>query len=171
MEKGNSIDLIGFMLAHSIGLILILRACLKRRLRLLPVVFGFTSISYTALIVYLTAEPGVLKSLLISRVGILNWFLLGLGVAGMLDIFDKIKRHSQSSFIRNLLSFSILLSAAFAMSFVLEYRLLSIPEARYQPMAYNIMAFILIQALAIEAVYGSDKSAIVLFVFCLRLCH
>jgi hypothetical protein len=78
---GTRLDLAGFAICHVIGAALILRAAKSRRLMADIPLLLVVLITYIAFIVANTAPDTSLLALLLSRYGILNWLIIGIGTA------------------------------------------------------------------------------------------
>jgi len=150
-------DLIGYWLVLLISILLGLRLVQQGRIRFIPLFLVGFLIIYISFIIILTKPSHSIVDFLISRYGILLWFIMGIGFAGFLDVLRKSRQTKYLRVTRLMVIGALIFLGAQTVSFAQQY--ISSPEQslRYQSVADNAAIFLMVIALTIDTLWCQKK--------------
>lgn len=140
---GTRIDLAGFAFCHLVGAVLVLRALMTRRLMVDLLILGGLLITYIAIIVQFTGIDASLLSTLLSRYGILSWFLLGVETAAAASFIHLPMGTPQARAQGRLFLVVAAILAAILVFYSLTYLSAPVFTLSYQSVADNLMVILL----------------------------
>jgi hypothetical protein len=151
---GTRLDLLGYLICHAIGALLVLRAVQNRRLMPDVVALGILNIAYISVIVATTSLDTSLLALLVSRFGILNWFMLGLGAAAAasyihLPVGTRLARTQRNMFLLAAAAIGLLLSL-----YSLTYLSYPVSTLSYQAVADSLIPLIIVMMIFTQVIWG-----------------
>ncbi len=164
-QSGTRVDLVGYALCQFLGLRLAVYSLQRGRLRPIAVYLCMVLVLYLAVIFILTAPENSSTAFLVSRFGILNWLLIGLGTAGAIDALVSTRRTGNERTIRILYSITASIVAALAVSISLPYLASPVPTLNYQAVANNAILLMIVNLVVIEALWGREKPSSVVVGF------
>lgn len=159
---GTRLDLAGYAICHAIGAVLILRSIQTRRLMPDVVALGFLSIAYISVIVATTSLDTSLLAFLLSRFGILTWFMLGLGTAAAasyihLPVGTRLARTQRNMFLLIAAAIGLLLSI-----YALTYLSYPVSSLSYQSVADSLIIIIIVMMIFTQVLWGGKVPLVVL---------
>lgn len=152
--EGTRLDLAGFAICHAIGALLILRALRSRRLMMDVIIMCVVMIAYVAIIVANTSMDASLLSVLLSRYGILTWFLLGLGTAAAASYIHLPAGTRQARTQRNLFLLAAVIIGLLLTIFSVTYLGYSVFSLSYQSVADNLIIILLVLMIFTQVIWG-----------------
>lgn len=150
----SRLDLVGFVICHAIGGVLIVRAIMSKRLMADATLLCGLLVTYIALIVTNTAVDTSLLDILLSRYGILTWLLLGLGTAAAASYIHLPTGSPQARTQRRLFLMAAVIMGALLVFFSLSYFSYPLFSPSYQAVANNLMIILLIMMVFFPIVWG-----------------
>ena len=159
---GTRVDLAGYATCLAIGAALILRAVQNRRLMPNVVALGFLNIAYISVIVAATSLDTSLLAILLSRFGILTWFMLGLGTAAAasyihLPVGTRLARTQRNMFLLAAAAVGVLLSL-----YSLTYLSYPVSTLAYQAVADSQIIIIIVMMIFTQVIWGGKVPLAVL---------
>lgn len=161
----SQFDLLGYWVAFVLSSIMGLRLLHLRRMMLPPVLLVLLLISYITLIRIFTAPSQSPISFLFSRYGILMWFVLGVGLAAVLDILQKIHFRPGEKWARRAVLTIICCLSVPALNFAHEIILSPVWTLSYQGVASSITIYLLMLACTLIVVWGQSLSLTLTFAY------
>lgn len=158
-------DLLGFWLAFVVSIFLCLRMYRLRLIMLTPVLLVFLLIIYITLLCLVTAPAKSPISLLFSRYGLVMWFVLGLGFAAVLDIFQKSNFRPQKKWARRATLAVIACISTPALFFAQEIIFSPVLTLSYQAVANSAIIYLLIIACTLIVIWRQTLSLTLSFAF------
>lgn len=159
------LDLLGFLICQALGLGYFLSLFNRRGMNVPALVSSLVLILYILFIATLTSTSTAPISLLLSRYGILTWFLLGVGFAGVIGTIELYGRSSSLRPLRRLFMLGITIISACSTIFALGYLSLPVLTLSYQAAANNTIIFLLLAMLSMQAMWQSGGPIPVSFAF------
>ena len=157
-ELGQTrIDLLAYWVAMLIAVLLGVRLFSLGRMQFAPLFLVFLLIFYAALILTLTAPGRSPIAFLISRFGVVTWFLLGIGVGGVFDVLQKARAFGRMRFAKGAFLVAAGALSAFMVQFALLYMVFPISTLRYQSVSDSAAIFLIMTVGAMEALWGARK--------------
>lgn len=155
--SATRIDILGYWLCIPLSFVVGVRLLKKRRLQLVPFYLIMLLIFYTSLIMVATAPSSDVIGYFISRHGVMLWFVIGIGVGGIVDVFRDSRttrsgKTARWSFI--VVSFA---AAASYVPFALVYLSFPVPTIYYQSVSNNAAVLMIVAIFCIEALWGPQK--------------
>lgn len=150
----SRIDLLGYWLAFLMSLLLGLRLLNRGRIMLPPLFLVLTLVTYITLVITLTAPSHPIISFLISRYGVVMWFVLGIGFSAVVEILAVARRRGC---VRNATKgVIVVLSILGLQAFSVALAILAEPvqTLSYQSVASSATLFLLIVAGVVVALWG-----------------
>lgn len=156
------LDLMAYWICLLISALLAVWLLSQRKLQSTFFLTSFL-IFYITLIVKLTAPEISLTAFLISRYGILFWFLLGVGAGAVFDILQQ--RRVQGRMRRTKIGFIFISGGlgALMVEFARQYLAFPVQTVSYQSVANSLAIFLIMTVCVIEVLWGKHKS--ILFSF------
>ena len=151
----SRIDILGYWLGFLISFFLGLRMVHQRQMMLVPICLVFVLIFYVIFIAITTAPSNSPLSMLISRYGLMMWFILGVGFTSILDIFKKTDNSSWKGQVRMAILVTLGILSVYALMFVQEVISNPVGTLSYQSVASNAIIFLLIFTCILITVWGS----------------
>ncbi len=151
---GTRLDLAGFAICHVIGAALILRAAKSRRLMADIPLLLVVLITYIAFIVANTAPDTSLLALLLSRYGILNWLVIGIGTAAAASYINLPLGSIQARMQQRLFLLGFGIIALLLTIFSLAYLSNPVFSFSYQSAADNLITIILLFMLFSQVIWA-----------------
>jgi hypothetical protein len=159
---GTRVDLAGYAIAQVLGGMLLFDALRHRRLVLSAIIVALLLIIYIAVIAFLTAPFLSPLDLMLSRFGVLNWYLLGLGFAGAIAAYSLQFNTVALQKIRHGFLFLLISIGAIGVSLSIDFLKNPLPTISYQAAANGLMILLLILYLSIEILWPKRVPALVL---------
>lgn len=156
------IELLGFAVAHTLGALLVGQMIASRRIMSAPLFTALVLTLYITLVAAFTKPSLSLLAMLLSRHGFFNWFLLGLGMAGMADIFHITRWRGLASGVRRAAVASFIVVALMTLSFALNYLKSPYNITNYQAMSYGVMILTITAFIAINALWKHRAPVVLL---------
>ncbi|WP_284220131.1 hypothetical protein [Brevundimonas denitrificans] len=151
---GTRLDLAGFAICHAIGAALIARAVISRRLMADVLLLCVLLISYIATVVANTAIDTSLLAMFLSRYGILNWLLLGVGTAAAASYIHLPIASPQARLQKRLfLSITVIVGIILTL-FSATYLSYPVFSLSYQSVANNLILILLILMIFTQVIWG-----------------
>ncbi len=157
----SGLDSIGFLTIQLLAVMLGLRLFMLNKLQFVPVYLVIFFILYTALVITITAPDRSIIGFFIFRSGVMSWFVIGVGVAGILDVFQKARESQYAGLARWLVALASLAVSAMFVPFALRYLALPLPTIYYQSVASAVSIFMITVITCIEALWGRQKPLLV----------
>lgn len=157
----SAIDVLGFIIALPMSTVLGLRLLMLGRLQIKAVSLVVILVFYIALIIAMTASNSDLISYFFTTSGLLPWFMIGIGVGGMLDVFRQARESQYADLARRLFILASLLASASFLPFTLDYLETPFRTLYYQAVANSASIFLVIAVSCIEALWGKRKPILV----------
>lgn len=154
----SALDLLGYLMALPMSTILGLRLLIQGKLHVIPVYLVIVFIFYIALVMVVTAPDRDLLSYFISLSGLLPWYIIGVGVGGMLVVFRQARDSKYAGMAKWLFIFASLVASADFVPFALNYLALPLHTLYYQSAAANAAVLLIIAICCIEVLWGRKKS-------------
>jgi O-antigen ligase len=154
----SRLNLLGYLIAFALSLILGYRLYRSRRMMLLSVLVVLLLIFYTTIIREVTAPSLPFVSFLFSRFGLVMWFVLGIGFAAVLDILQKLSFRRDRKQARKVIFLVIFCQCLFALFFAYEIILMPPVTISYQAVAYGLMIYLIILVGILQVVWGKSLS-------------
>lgn len=157
-ELGQTqIDFLAYWVGLLIAVVLGIRLFILGRLPFVALYLVLFLILYTTLVLILTVPGRSPIAFLLSRYGILMWFLLGIGAGGVFDVFQKARAFGKARLART--GFLAVSGAIGVMmtQFALQYLEFPFPTISYQSVANSASIFLIMTVGAMEALWGSRK--------------
>ncbi len=151
------IDLLAYWVSMLIAVLLGMRLFSQGWLQSTPLLLVFFLIFYAALVMTLTAPHQSPIAFLISRSGILTWFLLGIGVGGLFDLLQRARASGKSRLAKRAFLAVAGALSFLMMQFALEYLASPVPTLSYQSVANSAAIFLIMTVGAMEALWGARK--------------
>ena len=163
--SGTRVDLLGYAFCQVVGFCLAIYGLQKGHIRVTVVYICLVLIFYLTLVLVITAPGKSYIAFLVSRYGILNWLLIGLGAAGAISILQSMRLSKSIRFVRILYLISASICAALSITFALAYMAVPLWTISYQSVANNAMMMMIVNLVVIEALWGKDKPTFLMLGF------
>lgn len=150
----SRIDILGYWFGFLISFFLGLRMIHQRQMMLVPICLVFVLIFYVIFIAITTAPSKSPLSMLISRYGIMMWFVLGVGFTAVLDILKNADSTSRKNKVRLLTLVTLGILSIYALTFSQEVISMPASTLSYQSVASNAIIFLLIFTCILITIWG-----------------
>jgi len=150
-------DLLAYWVSLLIAVLIGARLISQDRLQFKPLFRVFFLIFYAALVLTLTDPGQSLISFIISRYGVLTWFLLGIGVGGVFDALQNARSYRKTRLAKAAFLAVAATLSALMVQFALQYLELPKPTLSYQSVANSASIFLIMTVGAMEALWGTRK--------------
>lgn len=152
--SGTRIDILGFWISVLISGLLGLRSIAQRSFALPALVLVLCLIAHLSIVFALTDVQTPFEAFLISRHGILMWFVLGMGVASVIAALSQMDEGRQKRRIRLLISTITFLTFVSAAETAYDYISSPVATENYQPAAATGIVIMILNFLMLEAIWN-----------------
>ncbi len=157
--SGGRFDIVGYWFCLIVSISFILNGVRVGGVNISAVAIVLLFLFYVVLVIFFTDQDRSILSFMISRYGLLLWFLIGLGFGSMLLMFERAKESNSKrvlriGFLMVLVIFGVLV-VWFSVSYISSPVLTSIES--YQSVATSASIFLVAVIVTIEALWGSNK--------------
>jgi O-antigen ligase len=153
--SGTRVDILGFWVAVLISCVLGLRALMYRYFNLPALLLVLTLIGYVSIVFALTDVRTPFEAFLISRHGILMWFVLGVGVASSINAFAQLQDREWDRRVRILIIGIMLATVIAVIETALDYISDPLPTENYQPAAATGITILIFNFLVSKAAWNN----------------
>jgi hypothetical protein len=159
---GTRLDIAGYGISILIGAVLALRAFQTRRLMPDVVALGFLVIAYISVIVATTGLNTSLLAMLLSRFGILTWFVLGLGTAAAASYIHLPVGTRLARTQRNLLLLTAAFTGMLLSLYSVTYLSYPVSSLAYQSVADSLITMIIVMMIFTQVTWSGKVPLAVL---------
>lgn len=152
-QSGTRIDILGFWVSLILSIALALKFILKKALHSFVILAIIILIGYVTLVFTFTDSRTPIEAFLISRHGILMWFLLGVGAGATLAVFANLADSRMKYNYRWLISGIMIITLTNAAMIALDYLAQPVFTESYQPASGNAIVLLVINFLILEALW------------------
>lgn len=146
-------DLLGYWSAFLMSLILGLSLLNRGRMMLEPLLLIIALLTYIALIIALTAPSKSMISLMISRYGVIMWFVLGIGFSAVTEILSLARRRRRAGYAIKIVTALLAILGLQALGLAREVFSEPLQTIGYQSVANSATIFLIIVAGIIVALW------------------
>lgn len=150
----SRIDLLGYWVSFLISLLLGLWLLNRSRMMLTPLFLMMTLLNYIAFVITLTAPSQEIISFLISRHGVVMWFVLGIGFSAVIEILTIAKRRGRLGNAKKAVVFLLGVLGLLALNFAREIVAEPVQTLSYQAVASSATILLLIGSGVLVALWG-----------------
>lgn len=152
--SGTRLDILGFWVSVMISCILGLRALMHRYFNFPALLLVLVLIGYVSIVFAFTDVRTPFEAFLISRHGILMWFILGVGVATTLSAFAQIKDGSRDRRARMAILFMMVMGIFAIIDTSIDYIADPVLTENYQPAAATAITLLIFLFLTSKAAWS-----------------
>jgi hypothetical protein len=150
----SRLDLVGFAVCHAIGIVLIFRSLTHQKIMADALLLCGILVTYVAIIVATTSVDTSLLAVLLSRYGILNWLLLGLGTAAAASYIHLPAGSPQARTQRRLFLLAAAIIGSLLTFFSLVYFSYPIYSPSYQAVANNLILILIVLMILTQIIWS-----------------
>jgi hypothetical protein len=161
----SQVDLLGYWLSFVMSMALGLRLFRMGRLMMYPVILTSLLIVHMTIVRVITAPAEDVVSFLLSRYGLVMWFVLGIGFAAVLDIFQPFRVWPHGSAVKAALLVVIGSVTVPALSLAQEIILSPVETASYQAVASSLSIYLIVIGTILVSVWGKSLPLPVLLAY------
>lgn len=149
----SRIDLLGYWVSFLISLLLGLWLLNRSRMMLTPLFLMMTLFNYIAFVITLTAPSQSIIPFLISRHGVVMWFVLGIGFSAVIEILAIAKRRGRLGNAKKAVVFLLGVVGLLALNFAREIVAEPVRTLSYQAVASSATILLLIASGVLVALW------------------